>query len=203
MTPKAEDKTSSNQKEPKEEAVEIEYITEKKRRYTQQHEQEKQLKNKLKKKESEIKLLKKEITKLKDEYLRQLAEQENLRKRMEREKSEYYDYALSEFLKELLVVLDNFERALEAQDESDGKSFREGIQMIYKQLCDLLLKQGVTPIEVKEKKFDPYFHQAFATEESEEVKEPQISEELQRGYKLRDRLLRPSLVKVIVPKKGK
>jgi len=124
----------------------------------------------------------------------ELAEQENLRKRMEREKSEYYDYALSEFLKELLVVLDNFERALEAQDESDGKSFREGIQMIYKQLCDLLLKQ---------KKFDPYFHQAFATEESEEVKEPQISEELQRGYKLRDRLLRPSLVKVIVPKKGK
>jgi len=78
MTPKAEDENTSNQKESKEEKVEIEYITEKKRRYTQQHVQEKQLKNKLKKKESEIKLLKKEITKLKDEYLRQLAEQEKI-----------------------------------------------------------------------------------------------------------------------------
>ena len=75
--------------------------------------------------------------------------------------------------------------------------------MIYKQFRDLLLKQGVTPIEIKEKKFDPYLHQAFVTEESAEVKEPQVSEELQRGYKLHDRLLRPSLVKVIVPKKGK
>ena len=203
MSTKSEEKKPTAQNKSQEQKVEIEYITEKKKPSSQGQEQETHLKNKLKKKEAEIKHLKKEMAKLKEEYLRQLAEKENLRKRVEREKSEFYDYALSELLKEFLVVLDNFERALEAQDESDGKSFREGIQMIYKQLCDLLLKQGVTPIEVKEKKFDPYFHQAFATEESEEVKEPQISEELQRGYKLRDRLLRPSLVKVIVPKKGK
>lgn len=203
MDPKAEDDKTSNQKESKEEKVEIEYLTEQKKQHPLRPEQEKLLRNKLKKKEAEIKHLKKEIAKLKDEYLRQSAEKENLRKRLEREKNEFYDYALSELLKEFLVVLDNFERALESQDETDGKSFREGIQMIYKQFRDLLLKQGVTPIDIKEKKFDPYLHQAFVTEESTEVKEPQVSEELQRGYKLHDRLLRPSLVKVIVPKKGK
>lgn len=203
MAPKAEDDKTSNQKESKEEKVEIEYLTEQKKQHPLRPEQEKLLRNKLKKKEAEIKHLKKEIAKLKDEYLRQSAEKENLRKRLEREKNEFYDYALSELLKEFLVVLDNFERALESQDETDGKSFREGIQMIYKQFRDLLLKQGVTPIDIKEKKFDPYLHQAFVTEESTEVKEPQVSEELQRGYKLHDRLLRPSLVKVIVPKKGK
>ena len=128
---------------------------------------------------------------------------ENLRKRLEREKSEFYQYALSDLLEELLVVLDNFERALESESKGDGKSLRDGIEMIYKQYQNLLMKQGLTPIELKGKKFDPHIHQAFMTEESADVKEPEISEETQKGYMLHNRLLRPTLVKVRIPKKDK
>jgi len=183
------------------EDIEIEYLTGKDEEVEKKQDEEKLIKRKLRKKETECRSLKKDIEKIKADYLRQLAEKENLRKRFEREKSEYYDYALSEFLRELLEVMDNFERALESRDEGDGKSFREGVQMIYKQYRDLVLKQGITPIEIEENKFDPYLHQAFMTEESDEVDEPEVSEELQKGYKLHNRLLRPSLVKVIVPKK--
>ncbi len=166
----------------------------------------KALKDKLKKCESEIKFLKKEHKELKGEYkelkgkyLRKAAEMENLRKRVEREKTEFYRYALAEFIKELFVVLDNFERALE--NVEDSKSLRQGVEMIYKQYTDLLMKQGIKAIETRDKKFDPYLHQAFITEESKNVDEPQIVEELQRGYTLYDRLLRPALVKVLIPKK--
>jgi molecular chaperone GrpE len=164
------------------------------------------LKDKLKKCESEIKFLKMEHKELKGEYkelkgkyLRKAAEMENSRKRVEREKTEFYRYALAEFIKELFAVLDNFERALE--NIEDSKSLRQGVEMIYKQYTDLLMKQGIKAIETREKKFDPYLHQAFITEESENVDEPQITEELQRGYTLYDRLLRPALVKVLIPKK--
>ncbi len=200
MSDKEKDDSLGNNE--KEEEIEIGYFEDKKKPGKSKRNEVEALKRRLKKSHADAKKLKKEIHKLKEEYLRQLADKENLRKRLEREKSEFYDYALSELLKELLVIIDNFERALESQDQVNGKSFREGIEMIYKQYRDLLLKQGVTPIEIKEKKFDPQFHQAFATEESEEVDEPEIGEELQRGYMLYNRLLRPALVKVIVPKKG-
>jgi molecular chaperone GrpE len=193
----------TKKKEEKHEEVEIEYITDEKKKSEAEEDELKALQNKLKKREVENRNIKNEMEKLKDNLLRQLAEKENLRKRLEREKNDYYDYALSEFLKELLVVLDNFERALRNEDEVNGKSFREGVKMIHKQYRDLLMKQGVKPIEIKENKFDPHLHQAFITEESEEVKEPVVSEELQRGYMLHSRLLRPSLVKVMVPKKDK
>lgn len=159
----------------------------------------KALKDKLKKCEAEIKFFKKEHKELKGKYLRKAAEMENLRKRVAREKTEFYRYALAEFIKELFVVLDNFERALESNEDSN--ILRQGIEMIYKQYTDLLMKQGIKAIETREKTFDPYLHQAFITEESENVDEPQIIEELQRGYTLYDRLLRPALVKVLIPKK--
>ena len=162
---------------------------------------EKVLKNKIKKKDAEIKHLEAEIGELKTEYLRQLADKENLRKRLEREKSEYYQSALSDILTELLTVLDNFERALQSETQDTEASFREGLDMIYKMFMSVLIKNGVQPIEIKNAKFDPRFHQAFATEESQEVNEPMIGEEYQKGYTLHDRLLRPSLVKVVVPKK--
>ena len=73
--------------------------------------------------------------------------------------------------------------------------------MIYKQLLDILKKNGVTPIDSDEKSFNPHFHQAFMSEESEDVSEPTVSEVFQKGYILHDRLLRPSLVKVLTPKK--
>ncbi|NIM89616.1 MAG: nucleotide exchange factor GrpE [Candidatus Aminicenantes bacterium] len=162
----------------------------------------KTLKSKLSKKEKEIKLFKKEQEESKDKYLRLAAEMDNLRKRVEKEKEDHYQYALSEFMKELLVVLDNFERALESEGDENGKSFREGMRLIHKQYMDLLVKKGLRPIELHDKKFDPNLHQAFVTEESEEVEEPVIGEEYQKGYSLHERLIRPALVKVIVPKKG-
>jgi molecular chaperone GrpE len=164
-------------------------------------EEDKGLKSKLKRKEAEIKVLEKDFEELKDKYLRKLAEMENLRKRFERERSEYLKYALGEFLKEMLVLLDNFERALKTRDQADGKNFQEGVEMIYRQCLDLVKKRGVRPIELMERKFDPTIHHAIVTEESDEVEEPEIAEELQRGYWLEDRLLRPSLVKVLVPKR--
>lgn len=182
---------------------EVEYVINKEKKQKEAPDEIKELKTKLKKQVSENKLLKNEKKKLNDEYLRKIAEMENLRKRLEREKSEFYQYALSDFLEELLVVLDNFERALESENKGDGKSLRDGIEMIYKQYQNLLMKQGLTSIELKGKKFDPHIHQAFMTEESADVKEPEISEEIQKGYMLHNRLLRPTLVKVRVPKKDK
>jgi molecular chaperone GrpE len=163
----------------------------------------KTLKNRLKKKDGEIRQLRKEKDDLRDQLLRRLAEMDNLKKRLEREKSEFYQYALAEFLKELLPVLDNLERALEHPDEGNGKSFQEGLRLIHKQFLDALRKRGVSPIlDVVDHKFDPALEQALATEESEAVDEPVVAVELQRGYTLNDRLLRPALVKVRMPKKA-
>jgi molecular chaperone GrpE len=164
-------------------------------------EEEKGLRSKLKKKEAEIKSLKHEVEELRDKYLRKLADMENLRKRFDRERADYEQYALSDFLRQLLTVLDNFERALENRDQSDGKSFQEGVEMIYRQYFDILKKKGLRPIETTGRHFDPSIQQAVVTEESEEVEEPEVAEELQRGYWLQERLLRPAMVKVLVPKK--
>jgi molecular chaperone GrpE len=161
----------------------------------------KALKAKLRKRDSEIKHLKKELDEFKDKYLRKLADMENLKKRVEREKIEFQQFALSDLLLELLLVLDNFERAMETKDAVNGKSFREGVEMIYRQYLDLLMKKGVKPLEFKGKKFDPNLQQALITEESEEVEEPEVSEEFQKGYLLHNRLLRPAIVKVKIPKK--
>ncbi len=164
---------------------------------------DKALKNKIKKKDVEIKHLKKEVVELKAEYLRQLADKENFRKRLDREKLEFYQNALSDILIEFLNVLDNFERALQSDTSDTEESFREGVEMIYKMFMSVVTKQGVHPIDIENTKFDPRFHQAFATEESDDVGEPMVGEEYQKGYMLNDRLLRPSMVKVVIPKKEK
>jgi len=162
----------------------------------------KALKEKLKKREAELQHLKKEMDELKDQYLRKLADGENLRKRLEREKSDYLKFALSDVLLEFLGILDNFERALQASgSDADGKTFREGVDLIYRMSMNFLHKRGVRPIEIKDGKFDPALHHAMQMEESAEVGETRVTEELQKGYMLHDRLLRPSLVKVVVPKK--
>lgn len=163
----------------------------------------KPLKEKLRKKEAEAKALKKELEEIKETYLRKLAEMENLRKRLEREKGEFQQYALSGLLLEILGIADNFERALQAPaSEADGKTFREGVELILRMFQNLLAKHGVRPIVLEGRAFDPNFHHAMTVEESEAVEEPEIEEELQKGYLHHDRLLRPTLVKVLVPKKG-
>lgn len=158
---------------------------------------------KAKKREAEMRQLRKERDELKDQYLRAMADMDNLRKRVEREKTEYTQFALSDLLLDLLGIMDNFERALGAADATpEGKSFRDGIELIYRMYQSALFKRGVRPIEIKDKAFDPTIHHAMITEESEGVSEPEVSQELQKGYWLHSRLLRPALVKVVVPKKG-
>lgn len=174
------------------------------------HEEARHWKGKLKKKDHEVKHLRKEVEELKtelrdlkDKYLRAAAEMDNQRKRLEREKNDFYQFALAELLKDLLSVLDNLDRALKNKDgQTDVQRLHEGIELIRKQFMDLLTKRGVTPLEAERTKFDPAVHQAVLTEESDAVTEPEVGEILQTGYRLNERLLRPALVKVIVPKKN-
>ena len=187
--------------------IEIEFISERSQKHPtiktskQKTHSDKSTIAKLEKKDEELDALKKEVAKLKNEYLRVAADKDNLRKRLEREKNDYFQFALSELLTEFLVIQDNFERALSHDQDEDCQSLREGIELIYKQFLDLLKRQGVEPIELEDDKFDPRIQQAFITEESDEISEPTVSEELQKGYRLHDRLLRPAMVKVLMPKK--
>ncbi len=161
------------------------------------------LREKLKKKEAELKHLRKELDELREAHLRRLADMENLRKRFERERADFQQYALNGLMLELLAVGDNFERALQsAPAGTDGKTFREGVELIFRMFQSLLAKHGVRPIVREGRAFDPNFHHATVVEESDKVEEPTVEEELQKGYMLHDRLLRPTMVKVLVPKKG-
>lgn len=198
------EKSEKEKEDAGEGQVEVEYLTgrsEGSKEPSQKASDIKSLKARLKKKETEIKSLKKKFEKMQEEFLRKAAEMENLRKRLEREKSDYLQYAMSDHLRELLGVMDNFERALESKNQSEEESLRKGVELIHKQLYDLLLKQGVKQITIEENRYDPHLHQAFLTEESDNVKELQVAEELQKGYTIHGRLLRPSLVKVYIPKK--
>lgn len=157
----------------------------------------------IKAKDEEVAALRRELDGFKDLYLRKLADMDNLRKRLEREKDEYYQYALSDLLTELLSILDNLERALERpEEEADGRSFREGVELIYRMFKALLAKNGVQDMDTADKKFDPNIHHATSVEEVEGLEEPEIGEILQKGYFLNKRLLRPAMVKVLMPKKS-
>jgi molecular chaperone GrpE len=145
-----------------------------------------------------------------DEYydllLRKTAEFENYRKRIDRERRDLADYAAADILKAVLPLVDDLERALQAAsatDEAASKdpraaiaAYRAGVELIHKQLIDLLRKKGVTPIDSVGKDFDPHVHQAVTQEVSADHREGEVMQELARGYKLGDRLLRPAMVKV-------
>jgi molecular chaperone GrpE len=140
--------------------------------------------------------LQREKEALQDRLLRTAAEFDNYRKRMDRERRELSEYAVSDVLIELLPILDNFERALQAPSGADAEAFRKGIQMIHKQMVDLLRKRNVTPVEALGVDFDPRFHQAVMHEPSADHREGEVMQELQRGYMIGERLLRPAMVKV-------
>jgi molecular chaperone GrpE len=163
------------------------------------HDEAKSLKAKIKKKDHEVKDLKAEVEALKDRYLRAAAEMDNQRKRLERDKDEFFQYALASLLRDILSILDNFERALKNRETTDAQVFQSGVELIAKQIQDVLRRRGVTEVEADGRPFDPTVHQAVVTEESPDVTEPHVGEVLQKGYRLNDRLLRPALVKVIVP----
>ena len=133
---------------------------------------------------------------LQDRLLRTAAEFDNYRKRMDRERRDLAEFVNAEVLGELLPIVDNFERALQAPATGDAESFKKGIELIHKQLFDLLKKRGVTPIVALGADFDPNVHQAVIHEESADHREGEVMQELQRGYKIGDRLLSPAMVKV-------
>jgi len=136
-----------------------------------------------------------DVPQLLDRLARLQADFENARKRAAKEKQEFQEYALFDAVKTLLPVLDSFERALRSSALRD-MHFQNGIGLIYKQLLDALVKLGVRPIHAEGGPFDPAIHHAVHIVESHEVKDQQVLEELQRGYKFKDRLLRPAMVTV-------
>jgi molecular chaperone GrpE len=134
-----------------------------------------------------------------DRLLRKQAELENFRKRMQREKEESVQYANADLIRSLLPALDAFERALKHRDASAPEKFYEGVQLIHRQLLDALGRAGLQSVEAAGKAFDPAVHQAVETVEAEgHHQDHEVVEELQRGYRLRHRLLRPAVVKVAV-----
>jgi molecular chaperone GrpE len=145
---------------------------------------------------SEIETLKRERDENYDRLLRKTAEFENYRKRVERERREQADRAVVDLLQELLLVVDDFDRALAAEAGETTASYKKGVEMIHAKLHDLLRKQGVKPIEALGADFDPNLHQAVVHEPSEGHRENEVIAELRKGYTLNDRLLRPSMVKV-------
>ena len=138
--------------------------------------------------------LRQERDTLLDRLARMQAEFDNARKRAAKEQQDYREYALVETVKTLIPVLDSFERALQTSNEKS--EFHIGVELIYKQLQDALAKIGVHPIAAKGKQFDPRYHEAIEMVDTDESEDDQVLDELQRGYKLKDRLLRPAMVRV-------
>jgi len=136
------------------------------------------------------------IAEWRDRYLRTLADFDNYRKRADREKQDFFKYALAGTLRDLLPVLDNFDRALDHAEEGD--EFHRGVALIYKQLFDVLKKHGVQVIDEANVRFDPNIHEAVVREENASVPSHTVVEVLQKGYFLHDRLLRPAMVRVAV-----
>jgi len=141
---------------------------------------------------------------LHDRHLRLQADFENFKKRVEREKDDFFIHATAQLVGRLLPVLDNFERAIlhAVEDPATAGGFLEGVRLIHKQLLDELVRQGLRPIDAVGKPFDPGHHEAVATEPEASVPPNTVLMEFQRGYYFRDRLLRPAMVKVSVPVEG-
>jgi len=145
--------------------------------------------------DAEVQKLKAERDALLDRLARLQAEFENARKRGVREQQEFRDFAAADAIKAILPVLDSFDRALQVAHGTPS-DLRSGIELIHKQLHDALQKLGVRAVPAKGEQFDPHVHEAVEMVETSEAADHEILEELQRGYKLKERLLRPAMVKV-------
>jgi molecular chaperone GrpE len=144
----------------------------------------------------ELEQVKTEKAEIYDKLLRKAADFDNYRKRTEKEKREHQQYALADFMSELILILDNFERAFAHSDEESNPEYQKGVELIYRQLRDLMEKKGLRPMQAEGKPFDPNIHEAIAREERDDLPDDTVLEELQKGYFFRDKLLRPALVKV-------
>jgi molecular chaperone GrpE len=145
---------------------------------------------------TELADLKRDRDDLYDRLLRKTAEFDNYRRRIERERREQADQAVVDLLQDLLLVVDDFDRALTIDASAEGGSYRKGVELIHTELHDLLRKFKVRPFEAVGADFDPNVHQAVVHEPSPEHREGEVIGELRRGYMMGDRLLRPAMVKV-------
>ena len=141
--------------------------------------------------------LRDELTATRDRLLRALADLDNQRKRMDRERQQLRTSYVSAPLREFLNVVDNLDRALQAEASADD--FRAGVEMIRRQMTDLLRRFDVEPVESLDAAFDPNLHEAVAREESTDVDQPTVVQELQKGYTMRSTLLRAAMVRVAMP----
>jgi molecular chaperone GrpE len=155
---------------------------------------------------AELKRLEGEVKELKESLARRQADFENYRKRMERERSETYNRVVADIAAKLLPVLDNLKRALEteasveASESDEFRHFLSGVDLIYKQLNGVLDALGVKPVLAEGEHFDPHLHEAVVTEPTDAVEPDTIIQEIVRGFRLGDKLIRPALVKVAVKK---
>lgn len=146
---------------------------------------------------AKVEELTKELAKAKNDYYKAYADAENRKKRLQQDYETNMKYRIQSFALDILPVLDNFERALAIKSDDEAiKNYVTGFKMIYDGLMNALQKEGVEVIEAKDKPFDPNMHQALMTEKVEGMESDMVVEELQKGYKLKDRVIRPSYVKV-------
>ena len=150
--------------------------------------------------DEELGKIKSENQALKERLMRTLADFENFRKRTDREKESLRRFAIFDFVKDFLGVIDNLDRAMAAGGSTED--LKKGLEMVLRQQEDILGRHGVQSISAEGQPFDPAVHEAVTREESEEVEVPTVRQEFQRGYLLHDRLLRPSMVTVAVPVPG-
>ncbi len=142
-----------------------------------------------------------ELSETKDKHLRLAAEFENFKKRTTRDRSESIKFSNERILKDFLSIIDNLERALQhAKEGSEGESLVQGVELVHKQCAELLTRFNVTPVDAVGAQFDPVVHQAVSQVETDKHPENTVADEFQKGYRLHDRLLRPALVTVAVPK---
>jgi molecular chaperone GrpE len=148
--------------------------------------------------EEKLRALRKERDAIYERWLRSAADLENYRKRIDREREEFRRAAIESVGIEMIQVLDNFDRAMSAIPPGAPPALVAGVRLIHKQILDLLARRGLVPMEKAEGPFDPHRHEAVATEVREDVPPHHVLEEIQRGYVLQGRVLRPALVKVSV-----
>lgn len=145
--------------------------------------------------QNEIDELKSEVDRLKNAYAKAYADTENVKKRLQNEADTNKKYRIQSFAKEILPAIDNLERALAASDESESQ-LKKGVEMIYNQLIKSLKDEGVEEIDCLNKKFDPNFEQSIMVEKKEGFEPGVVIEVLQKGYMLKDRVLRAAMVKI-------
>jgi molecular chaperone GrpE len=155
---------------------------------------------------AELKRLEGEVKELRESVARRQADFENYRKRMDRERAETYNRVVADIAAKLLPVLDNLKRALEteasleASESDEFRHFLSGVDLIYKQLAGVLDALGVKPVLAEGEQFDPHLHEAVVTEPTDDYEPDTVIQEIVRGFRMGDKLIRPSLVKVAVKK---